>query len=110
MAVTAHDKYIPEFCSRNVLLRVNVVPVPTSVGLVRLFVELVYHSTTSLSIAFDQAQPEQVAVVPIGTETLEVIPVTTGYLATAGLAKDGIRLPRLEEVAVPPSPVAVLTQ
>jgi hypothetical protein len=111
VAVTAQERYLPEFCSRNVLLKVNEVPVPTLVAFVRLLlVEFTYHSTTSEVTAFDQDQPEQVATVPMGIEMLEEIPFTVGYFATAGLAKDGIKFARLFEVAEPPSPEAKLMQ
>ena len=102
---------MPEFCSRNVLLKVNDVPVPTLVAFVRLLlVEFIYHSTTSDVTELDQDQPEQVAIVPIGIEMLDEMPFTTGYFATAGLAKAGIRIPRLLEMLVPPSPKAELSQ
>ena len=87
------------------------VPVPTFVAPVRLLlVEFIYHSTTSDVTAFDQDQPEQVATVPMGIEMLEAMPFMVGYIATAGLAKDGIKVARLFEVAEPPSPDAKLMQ
>jgi hypothetical protein len=110
VAVTAQDKYFPEFCSRNVLLKVYEGPVPTLVAFASVLFEFTYHSTTSELMELDQAQPEQVAIVPIGMETLDEIPPITGYLPTVGLAKDGTRLPRLVAVAVPPSPDAELMQ
>jgi hypothetical protein len=108
--VTAQDKYFPEFCSRNVLLKVYEGPVLTLVAFVSVLLEFIYHSTTSELMELDQAQPEQVAIVPTGMETLEEIPLTTGYLLMVGLANDGTKLPRLVEVAVPPSPDAELMQ
>jgi len=89
---------------------VKEVPVPTFVAFVSVLFEFTYHSTTSELIELVQAQPEQVAIVPIGIETLDEIPLTTGYLPTAGLAKDGTRLPLLVALAEPPSPVAELMQ
>ena len=110
VAVTAQERYFPEFCSRKALPNVKEVPAPTLVAFVSVLFELTYHSTTSELIELVQDHPEQVAIVPTGIETFEEIPLTVGYLPTVGLAKDGTRFPRLVELAEPPSPEAELTQ
>jgi hypothetical protein len=110
VAVTAQDKYLPAFCSKNDLLSVNEEPLPTFVAPVRVLVEFMYQSTTSELIGFDHDHPEQFATVPICIHSPSETPVIIGYFAINGLAKEGTALARLIAVAEPPSPDAELMQ